>query len=109
MNLDEALIGLKAYKEVDQRMALLWHSIDDAIVGPRTNLQSSTLPAIEIQDVSTRKQTYARTRTHLYSLLYLSKGRRTAVLPHYFPTSNKSWAFCPIDSLTSWFKHFPMS
>lgn len=52
MNLDEALIGLKAYKEVDQRMALLWHSIDDAIVGPRTNLQSSTLPAIEIQDSS---------------------------------------------------------
>lgn len=52
MNLDEALIGLKAYKELDQRMALLWHDVDDAIVGPRTNLQSSTLPAIEIHDVS---------------------------------------------------------
>lgn len=52
MNLDEALIGLKAYKELDQRMALLWHDVDDAIVGPRTNLQSSTLPAIEIHDSS---------------------------------------------------------
>ncbi|ETS79862.1 hypothetical protein PFICI_07391 [Pestalotiopsis fici W106-1] len=52
MNLDEALVGLKAYKEVNQRMALLWHGLDDAIVGPRTNLKNSTLPAIEIHDSS---------------------------------------------------------
>lgn len=52
MSLPEALVGLKAYKEVDQRMALLWHSIDDAIVGPRTNVESKALPGIKTGDVS---------------------------------------------------------
>ncbi|KAI0123455.1 hypothetical protein BJ170DRAFT_109074 [Xylariales sp. AK1849] len=50
MNLPEALIGLKAYKEVDQRMALLWHGIDKAIIGPRTNLEASPLPGISIDN-----------------------------------------------------------
>lgn len=52
MSLAEAVIGLKAYKEVDQRMALLWHSMDDAIIAPRTNLESPSLPGISVDDVS---------------------------------------------------------
>lgn len=51
MNLSEALIGLKAYKEVGQRMALLWHGLDDAIVGPRTLPESVALPGIKVDDV----------------------------------------------------------
>jgi hypothetical protein len=54
MSLSEALVGLKAYKEVDQRMALLWHSIDDAIVGPRTIIDDTHLPGVGTQDVGTR-------------------------------------------------------
>ncbi|KAK9426597.1 hypothetical protein SUNI508_00124 [Seiridium unicorne] len=50
MSLAEALIGLKAYKEVGQRMALLWHSVDDAIVRSRTNAESPSLPGITVQD-----------------------------------------------------------
>lgn len=53
MNLSEALIGLKAYKEVGQRMALLWHSLDDAIIEPRTNLANTSLPGLKVDDVST--------------------------------------------------------
>ncbi|ORY72061.1 uncharacterized protein BCR38DRAFT_418765 [Pseudomassariella vexata] len=50
MSLSEAVIGLQAYKEVDQRMALLWHSVDAAIVGPRTNPENKTLPAIKTEN-----------------------------------------------------------
>ncbi|KAH6643252.1 hypothetical protein BKA67DRAFT_632655 [Truncatella angustata] len=50
MDLSEALVGLKAYKEVGQRMALLWHVVDDAVVGPRTSSDSTSLPAIKVDD-----------------------------------------------------------
>lgn len=46
MSLSDAVVGLQAYKEVDQRMAQLWHDIDLAIVGPRMNIGNKTLPAI---------------------------------------------------------------
>ncbi|KAI0471771.1 hypothetical protein GGR56DRAFT_682024 [Xylariaceae sp. FL0804] len=49
MSLSDAVVGLKAYKEVDQRMALLWHSLDDAIVKPRTNIEREELPSINIE------------------------------------------------------------
>lgn len=52
MTLSEALIGLQAYKEVDQRMALFWHSVDEAIIGPRTALHGETLPGISADDTT---------------------------------------------------------
>lgn len=48
MSLSDAVIGLKAYKEIDQRMAHLWHEVDQALVGPRTSDINSTLPAIAL-------------------------------------------------------------
>lgn len=48
MTLSDAVVGLKAYKEIDQRMAHLWHEVDQAVIGPRTNLGNSTLPAIVV-------------------------------------------------------------
>ncbi|KAI1860276.1 uncharacterized protein JN550_011654 [Neoarthrinium moseri] len=52
MSLSEALVGLKACKEVDQRMALLWHSVDETIVAPRTNLEGNSLPGIAIDEAT---------------------------------------------------------
>ncbi len=52
MNLEDAVIGLKAYKEVDQRAQKLWHDIDQAILGPRMNIASDDLPGISIHEVS---------------------------------------------------------
>ncbi|KAI5924093.1 hypothetical protein F4810DRAFT_665668 [Camillea tinctor] len=52
MSLADAVIGLKAYKEVDQRMAVLWHNLDKAIVGPRTNSQNPQLPTVKVEDSS---------------------------------------------------------
>ena len=52
MSLSDAVIGLKAYKEIDQRMALLWHSVDEAIVRPRTDPGASELPNIVVDGVS---------------------------------------------------------
>lgn len=46
MSLPDAVIGLKSYKEVDQRMAHLWHEVDQAIVGPRLDIENTTLPSI---------------------------------------------------------------
>ncbi|RYP05694.1 hypothetical protein DL764_003619 [Monosporascus ibericus] len=56
MSLSDAVIGLKAYKEVDQRMALLWHSVDEAIISPRTDLNNSNLPSIITDDVGLPSQ-----------------------------------------------------
>ncbi|KAL8342580.1 hypothetical protein RB601_004878 [Gaeumannomyces tritici] len=51
MSLPDAVVGLQAYKEVDRRMSDLWHGLDEAIVGPRMDLQSSSpLPGIQVQD-----------------------------------------------------------
>ncbi|KAI0157607.1 hypothetical protein GGR57DRAFT_460412 [Xylariaceae sp. FL1272] len=47
MNLADAVVGLQAYKEADQRMAELWHNLDDTIVHQRTNLQLTELPAFQ--------------------------------------------------------------
>ncbi|KAH9905055.1 Centromere/kinetochore Zw10-domain-containing protein [Xylariomycetidae sp. FL2044] len=54
MSLADAVVGLKAYKEVDQRMALLWHSIDQALIGPRTTNRGQSLRSI-VCDQSTLK------------------------------------------------------
>ncbi|KAI6089586.1 hypothetical protein F4821DRAFT_231361 [Hypoxylon rubiginosum] len=50
MTLTDAVVGMKAYKELDQRMALLWHSIDRAIVGPRTRIEAPELPSVKTDD-----------------------------------------------------------
>lgn len=48
MNLTDAVIGLKAYKEVDKRMKELWHDIDQAVISPRMDTAREALPAIEV-------------------------------------------------------------
>ncbi|KAI0166757.1 hypothetical protein GGR52DRAFT_555418 [Hypoxylon sp. FL1284] len=50
MTLADAVVGLKAYKELDQRMALLWHGIDRVIVGPRTNIDARELPMVQTEN-----------------------------------------------------------
>ncbi|TLS25772.1 hypothetical protein PpBr36_07026 [Pyricularia pennisetigena] len=52
MNLSDAVIGLKAYKEVDKRMTDLWLGLDRSIIGPRMNLRAKTLPAIKVGEHS---------------------------------------------------------
>ena len=51
MSLADAVVGLKAYKELDQRMTLFWHGIDQVIVGPRTNIEAPELPGIQLEGV----------------------------------------------------------
>lgn len=48
MSLSDAVIGLQAYKEVDQRMSQLWHDIDQAVVGPRMDIDHPGAPAIVV-------------------------------------------------------------
>ncbi|KAK8066689.1 hypothetical protein PG997_013436 [Apiospora hydei] len=50
MSLSEAFIGLQAYKEVQQRMALFWHKVDAAIIAPRTATSHESLPGVAVQD-----------------------------------------------------------
>lgn len=51
MSLTDAVIGLKAYKEVDKRMAVLWHGLDQILIRPRTSLEHSVVPAIQVENV----------------------------------------------------------
>jgi len=53
MSLSDAVIGLKAYKEVDERATKLWHDIENAILLPRMDITLDTLPGIHIEGVST--------------------------------------------------------
>ncbi|KAI1458462.1 Centromere/kinetochore Zw10-domain-containing protein [Annulohypoxylon moriforme] len=48
MRLEDAVVGLKAYKELDQRMASFWHRLDETIIVPRTNIEAHELPKIQI-------------------------------------------------------------
>lgn len=52
MSLDDAVIGLKAYKEVDERMGRLWQDINQAVLLPRMDITKDTLPGVHAQDVS---------------------------------------------------------
>jgi len=52
MSLEDAVIGLRAYKEVDQRMARLWQDINQAVLLPRMDITKDKLPGIHTQDVS---------------------------------------------------------
>ncbi|EEU44890.1 uncharacterized protein NECHADRAFT_96404 [Fusarium vanettenii 77-13-4] len=45
----ESVEGLMAYKEVDERMEQLWRNVDAAIVSPRMDTRSSTLPGIQAE------------------------------------------------------------
>ena len=47
MTLSDAVVGLKAYKEVDERMEQLWRNIDAAIVTPRMDAQAASVPRIK--------------------------------------------------------------
>lgn len=49
MRLSDAVIGLQAYKEVDQRMSQLWHNIDQAVVGPRMDMDYPGAPGIVVE------------------------------------------------------------
>lgn len=50
MTLSHAVIGLKAYKEVDERMEQLWRNIDAAVLSPRMDTSSPSLPRIRASD-----------------------------------------------------------
>ncbi|KAF4120689.1 protein transport protein DSL1/ZW10 [Geosmithia morbida] len=47
MTLADAVIGFKAYKEVDERMEQLWRNIDAAIVTPRMDAKAKSLPKFQ--------------------------------------------------------------
>ncbi|KAH7306101.1 centromere/kinetochore protein-like protein zw10 [Rhexocercosporidium sp. MPI-PUGE-AT-0058] len=46
-NIDQAVIGLKAYKELDDAAKKLWGDLDEVVLKPRTNLQTGTMPTIK--------------------------------------------------------------
>ncbi|KAH0532939.1 hypothetical protein TsFJ059_001568 [Trichoderma semiorbis] len=49
MVLKDAVIGLNAYKEVDERMEQLWHNLEAAVVSPRMDATRSNIPGIKVE------------------------------------------------------------
>ncbi|KAH7246420.1 hypothetical protein BKA59DRAFT_501454 [Fusarium tricinctum] len=47
MSLADAVVGLQAYKEVDERMEQLWRNVDAAIISPRMDVRNNTFPNIQ--------------------------------------------------------------
>jgi centromere/kinetochore protein ZW10 len=52
MTLADAVIGLKAYKEVDTRTSQLWQDINKAVILPRMDIARQKLPGIQVNGVS---------------------------------------------------------
>jgi centromere/kinetochore protein ZW10 len=54
--LEQAIIGLKAFKELDKAAERLWLDLDDTILKPRTNLpldgKMGSLFTIQVEKVS---------------------------------------------------------
>ncbi|KAH7408986.1 centromere/kinetochore protein-like protein zw10 [Cadophora sp. MPI-SDFR-AT-0126] len=48
-NISQAVIGLKAYKELDDAARKLWEDLDDVILKPRTNLQAGSIPTVQVK------------------------------------------------------------
>lgn len=51
--IDQAVIGLKAYKELDETAKQMWEDLDDIILRPRTDLRLASIPSVRISGVST--------------------------------------------------------
>ncbi|PTD03893.1 hypothetical protein FCULG_00001324 [Fusarium culmorum] len=50
VSLADAVIGLQAYKEVDERMEQLWRNVDAAIISPRMDIRNDTFPSIQADE-----------------------------------------------------------
>ncbi|KAI0977080.1 hypothetical protein F4678DRAFT_1295 [Xylaria arbuscula] len=50
MSLADAVVGLKAYKEVDHRMTVFWKSLDQVLISPRTTPQPGDIPTIQAKN-----------------------------------------------------------
>ncbi|KAJ4419027.1 ribosome biogenesis protein ytm1 [Neurospora sp. IMI 360204] len=105
MSLSDAVIGLKAYKEVDQRAAQLWHDIDKAILAPRLDINQERLPTIRINENTleiggTSDQSIEavfRDLEQIFAFLVeklppdLVETISTVLLPGLIPTITKTW------------------
>ncbi|KAF5021985.1 hypothetical protein F66182_5976 [Fusarium sp. NRRL 66182] len=49
MSLTDAVVGLRAYKEVDERMEQLWRNVDAAIISPRMDVKNSAFSTIQAE------------------------------------------------------------
>jgi centromere/kinetochore protein ZW10 len=49
MSLADAVVGLKAYKEVEERMEQLWRNLDAAVVSPRMDTKNASVPSVQVQ------------------------------------------------------------
>ncbi|QPC79233.1 hypothetical protein HYE68_009985 [Fusarium pseudograminearum] len=50
VSLADAVIGLQAYKEVDERMEQLWRNVDAAIISPRMDIRNDIFPSIQADE-----------------------------------------------------------
>ncbi|KAI1113731.1 hypothetical protein F5Y14DRAFT_417082 [Nemania sp. NC0429] len=50
MSLADAVIGLKAYREVDKRMGALWQGLNEILIRPRTSLERDDPPAVRLEN-----------------------------------------------------------
>jgi hypothetical protein len=52
MNIDSAIITMKAYGELDDRIKQFSKSLEEVVIIPRIDLKVGALPSIDIQGVS---------------------------------------------------------
>lgn len=97
MSLEDAVIGLQAYKEVDQRMARLWVDINKAVLLPRMDITKDTLPGIHIQDVSAPFPVEGTLVTMNTRAAWNSVARQTSPSNLCLQILNRSFLF--------WFRH----
>ncbi|KAI0525504.1 hypothetical protein F5B22DRAFT_590218 [Xylaria bambusicola] len=105
LSLADAVIGLKAYKEVDKRMLVFWKDLDRVLLGPRTVLRRGDVPTIIVENSALRLTgTAERTVLSLFQdletvLEYLSQrlakelvsSLSSCMMPDLLPRIITSW------------------
>ncbi|KAJ4148582.1 hypothetical protein LMH87_003046 [Akanthomyces muscarius] len=89
MSLADASIGLKAYKEVDERLEQLWHNLNTSIVMPRMDYHATSLRGIsanadELSFSGPTDHSIDSLLTDLETIfLFVAKKLPADLLPHF--------------------------
>ena len=85
--MDQAIIGLKAFKELDKAAERLWQDLDKTILNPRTNLpldgRAGSLFGIQIQKVGDVTRD-SENSTDDFRTVYLVAVKRQTILSNLF-------------------------
>ncbi|WZH46003.1 Centromere kinetochore zw10 like [Fusarium acuminatum] len=100
MSLADAVVGLQAYKEVDERMEQLWRNVDAAIISPRMDVRNNTFPNIQADGEILKLLRLPRSKTPLREWLDVAVPSSLKEMDNFQVMIKRAKVFC--ESLTQY-------